>query len=220
MAIQFSSTVKKLTEFEDNEGHSGWVISQVHDIAKTSAPEYKPNLILINAGLNDCAQNIDIGNGGARMKSLVDDLFQMVPGTTIILSTLVPNGDPTIDACLVNLNSQYRSLANSYQNQRFDIADMYSFVGHDGIWPVGSATPGHPTDEGYLRMASVWWSAIQRSEDTIQAPDGTYSDNEGDTTCAKTYGKGRGPVQTQAGSGEIIFLRLLSSYERPRPQRN
>lgn len=160
-----------------------------------------PNLVLINVGLNDCGGNVEINDAGARMKDLIDYLFQTVPGTTVILSTLVPNWVPAIDACLVKVNDQYRKLASSYQGQRFTIADMYDFVGLDGVWQEGTPTLGHPTDEGFSTMAAVWWNAFQRLGEGLQAPDNSISDNTGDTTCAKTYGTGRGPVQTQGGSG-------------------
>lgn len=35
---------------KDNEGHPGWVISQVHDeLSKSAVNGLKPNLVLINA---------------------------------------------------------------------------------------------------------------------------------------------------------------------------
>lgn len=36
---------------KDNEGHPGWIISQVHDEwSKAAVNGLKPNLVLINAG--------------------------------------------------------------------------------------------------------------------------------------------------------------------------
>jgi hypothetical protein len=182
---------------QDHEGHSGRIISEVHDKAKESAPKYKPNLILINVGLNDCGRNVDISDAGSRMTSMIDFLFQAIPGTTVILSTLVPNDDGPTDACIQNVNRQYRNLAQNYARQRFALADMYAFLTKDDI------DNGHPNNSGYLKMASVWWSAIQGIETNIQPPDGALNDSLdiAVTNCAKSAAPGRGPVQIQGGSG-------------------
>lgn len=57
---------------QDNEGHSGYTIDGVFGVAQGSVPLYKPNLILINVGLNDCRLNVDPANAGVRMKAMID----------------------------------------------------------------------------------------------------------------------------------------------------
>lgn len=161
-----------------------------------NAPKYLPNLILINVGLNDCGQNIDIGNAGTRMKAMIDYLFQTIPSTTVILSTLLPNTN--LDACMKTVNAQYRKLVSVYAGKRFALANMYDFLTLADL-----AEGSHPNDAGYKKMASVWWNAIQRVEDGLQPPDGIIDDSKQVTVtnCNKSPAAGRGPIRTQGGSG-------------------
>lgn len=41
----------------DNEGHLGWLIQQVADSALPNIISSQPNLVLINVGTNNAAQN-------------------------------------------------------------------------------------------------------------------------------------------------------------------
>lgn len=68
-------------EFHDNqhEGHGGKVVQEVQEFAACSITQ-KPNLVLVNAGTNDCLQRASrsIGNPnwiaetGNRMRGLLD----------------------------------------------------------------------------------------------------------------------------------------------------
>ncbi|KAL4869595.1 hypothetical protein BDV12DRAFT_196225 [Aspergillus spectabilis] len=51
----------------DVEGTSGHVIDQVSSVAANSLI-YKPNVVLINAGTNDCRLDIGINQAGERMR--------------------------------------------------------------------------------------------------------------------------------------------------------
>ncbi|KAH8891447.1 hypothetical protein GQ53DRAFT_865088 [Thozetella sp. PMI_491] len=179
-----------------NEGHSGWVITQVQDAAKGSIWMH-PNVILINVGTNDCRGNIDPGNAGARLKTLIDYLFSAVPSTTIIYSTLIPS--PDFDACMQNVNSQYRALLDQYQGKRIALADMHAFLTMNDISGDGT----HPNDYGYKKMAAVWWDAFQKVQSVVQPPDNAVDDtiSAAAATCPKVAGNARGPIQTQRGSG-------------------
>ena len=157
----------------------------------------RPNLVLINVGTNDCLQNIDVGNAGARLKTLIDYLYSALPSTTIIVSTLVPSA--TVDSCAQNVNNQYRNLVSQYSDSRIALADMHAFLTVNDIGPDGT----HPTDFGYKKMAAVWWDAIKHVQDRIQPPDSSVDDTKviGTNTCPKVSGNSPGPVQTQRGSG-------------------
>jgi hypothetical protein len=161
----------------------------------------KPNLVLLNVGTNDCIQNIDTANAGARTKQLIDDIFSSVPGVTVILSTLLPGRN--FDACASSVSQQYRDLAYDYikAGARLHLADMHSFLtvgdlSDDGI---------HPLDPGYKKMAAVWWDAISNAESDIQAPaqDSGVVDTAVSSvkTCTKVAGNARGPIKSQQGSG-------------------
>ncbi|CZR48139.1 uncharacterized protein FPRO_12749 [Fusarium proliferatum ET1] len=184
----------------DNEGWPGYVIDQVHNEFRKSM-WMKPNLVLINAGTNDCNQKIDINGAGGRMKALVDDIYSNIPGVTIVLSTIVRSTNVTNDACASKVSKQIRQLVKTYRSQRIGLADINpvlptSMLQKDGI---------HPTDAGYKLFASVWWDAIRKIQADIQPPakvsgiDDAVSEKSSE--CKKTAGNSRAPTQSQRGSG-------------------
>ncbi|KAM0549173.1 hypothetical protein ACHAPJ_009482 [Fusarium lateritium] len=184
----------------DNEGHPGWTIESVHS-AWTESKWMQPNLVLINAGLNDCNPGGDPSKAGERTKSLVDDIFKSVPDVTVILSTLMRNADSTRDACTENISNQIKSVAAGYKGVRLALADVRSVMSMSDIGP----DKDHPTDAGYKMFAGVWWDAISKIEDRIQAPQAVTGIDDtlsgGGRQCKKVAGNSGLPGQSQMGSG-------------------
>lgn len=146
---------------------------------------------------------MDTDNVHVRYKDLLDDIFNSIPGVTVVASTLVWSRDKT--ACAQGVSQQIRDLVkNSYQGKRIGIADINEaisvdpdqYMSDDGI---------HPNDAGYKLFASVWWDSIRKLEDQIQPPNYVASIDDSKTsdvnTCSKVAGNARGPVQSQVGSG-------------------
>ncbi|KAJ5124542.1 uncharacterized protein N7515_008367 [Penicillium bovifimosum] len=166
----------------DHEGRIGMRIDQLSKIAKNIIP-LQPNLILLNAGTNDALQEYKVETASERMDSLLTQLFDGIPGTTIILSTLIFNGIHPQE--VADISGQYVELAGKRraQNDSLVLADMSTFIKWNEL--VDNI---HPTAEGYERMASVWWAAIQEAEKEglLKAPKST-STNSG--TISKAYEK-------------------------------
>lgn len=62
--------------------------------------------------MNDCENGIDIPNIGNRFASLLDNLLDDIPGTTLIVSTLIPGTDPDVERYRAEVNRQYRALVS------------------------------------------------------------------------------------------------------------
>ncbi|KAI1149546.1 hypothetical protein F4825DRAFT_49431 [Nemania diffusa] len=185
----------------DNEGHPGYYVDQVHN-AFLGVANLKPNLILINAGTNDCINHGDPVAIAGKMKSMIDDIFRLIPDTTIVLSNLVRSGQGAdVEACAAATSQLYANLvAVTYRGYRITLADIHGAVRVDQL-----ADGTHPTDEGYEIFAAVWWNSINKISFKIQPPvnDGTVNDAAvtKSTTCRKVAGNARGPIRTQQGSG-------------------
>ncbi|KAJ5586528.1 CAZyme family CE3 [Penicillium hetheringtonii] len=141
-----------------NEGHIGFRVDQLESKVEKAISE-KPNLILINAGTNDALQDYHVYSTGIRMNRLIERLFDNIQGTTIILSTLLPNGKAPEK--VESINEQYRSLVayRRDRKERIVLADMSKFITVDEL-----VDKIHPDDAGYEKMASVWWAAFQEAE--------------------------------------------------------
>ncbi|KAI1076427.1 SGNH hydrolase-type esterase domain-containing protein [Whalleya microplaca] len=144
-------------EDNNNEGHSGWRVDQIANAVDKVIP-MQPNLILINAGTNDCAQGYHIDKISNRMDDMLDHLYKQINGTTIVFSTLLPNNKTKQNACVQEVNKKYRTIVSDRQEkkQKIVLADM-----DDGFIVTSELKDGtHPTDAGYRKMASVWVTAI------------------------------------------------------------
>ncbi|KAH8749983.1 GDSL-like Lipase/Acylhydrolase, partial [Hyaloscypha finlandica] len=148
--------------FTDNsvEAVSGFVISQISTLANIAVLQLKPNLVLLDAGTNNCNQGGTVPDAGANVTNLINNIFQQSTGATVILATILVNSVAAQDACRVTVNKQYTALANTIQSTgaKLILVDMRS--------PAGSlvtdlADGRHPNDAGYVKMANVWFSGIQ-----------------------------------------------------------
>lgn len=168
-------------------------MSQVHSRAQKSADTWLPNVILINSGTNDATQDgkeESVEGTPGRMKEMIEDLFDKVPGTVIVLSTLLDSEKAQENVDLIN--DGYRSLAKELVDadlhvQLADMADGFitkEYI-HDGT---------HPTIEGFERMASVWAWAIDQANSkgwlNEPADSGHPDEGDGSYTCKKEYGSG------------------------------
>ncbi|KAI9036901.1 SGNH/GDSL hydrolase family protein [Aspergillus affinis] len=153
----------------NNEGHYGYRINHVAQEAEKTIPQ-QPNLILINAGTNDGILNYEVSTAGKRMDKLITRLFDAIPDTTIILSTLLPNAKQP--KRIEQINTQYRKIVAQRRgnDERIVLAEMSEFIKKDEL-----VDGTHPSDYGYKKMASVWWAAIEEaySEALLQRPTTT-----------------------------------------------
>lgn len=148
----------------ENSGWPGFIIDQVHDKSNSDTAAYRPNLILVNAGTNDAIQNVDIPNSGARMRSMLADVYAQSTRATVVLSGLIRNADSGTQARAVQINSQFQSLAASLRAEGKAIiwADMQGSNGPlaSDLSPDGT----HPVDLGYQKMATIWYNAIGQAD--------------------------------------------------------
>ncbi|KAI7785936.1 hypothetical protein LA080_005597 [Diaporthe eres] len=202
------------------EAVPGYTVDQIHDISHLSTP-FKANIVLINAGVNDCENGIDIPNIGARLGSLLDSLFTEIPGTTLIVSTLIPGTDPDVERYRAEANRQYRALINDRRSrgQKVVLAEMDGVAGYFDT-RVGSGDyfdETHPNDKGYLKMAAIWRKALNtaESEGKLTAPDDAPGvDDSGSNTCDKQYGGSeatRRTTQSASGWDDGIYVHSSSA---------
>ncbi|KAE8138735.1 hypothetical protein BDV38DRAFT_281664 [Aspergillus pseudotamarii] len=168
------------------EATSGFRVDQFTQEAEKTIPP-QPNLILT----------------GERLDALLTRLFDAIPGTTIILSTLLPIvAEREVVHFAKYISDQYRQIiaACRQQGQRIILTEMTNFIKIEDL-----IDGTHLTDFGYKKMALAWWEVIQDTElqRLLQSPNNTGVSGTGRTTCKKEYGSGnkRGRVQTQRGSG-------------------
>lgn len=148
-------------EMKDHE-QDGYPGAKVRDVSDKVAPildELKPNVFLINAGINDCiAGSKDPDAIDAGMGDLLGPIWDHNQDTAIVLSALLVNANPDVDACAKKVTEKYKArvASGASAGRKIVFADM-SAVGLGDLGGDGT----HPTDGGYVKMAGGWYAAIQ-----------------------------------------------------------
>ncbi|KAI4858981.1 SGNH hydrolase-type esterase domain-containing protein [Hypoxylon rubiginosum] len=161
---------QKLGDFKDNdlEAYPGNRIDQVHEHSIHIVPETKPNLFIIHVGTNDCLQNWDIANFGARMRDFVAYLLATSSRATVVMSTLITNTVPEVEPRILNVNSQIRQIASILQAEGKPVvlAEMHYDQGLPGRPQPSDISPDgtHPFDAGYAMMADIYWASVLEAE--------------------------------------------------------
>lgn len=173
------------------EGYPGDTIAQVQKAALEALPSLpaKPNVVLINAGTNDCRLNLDIPGAGDRMQEMIEAILRQkdMGKATIILSTLIPSNQKEVKANRDAVNAQYRKLvtAMTKKGTAIRLAEMEKALQWPGDYTVdGKADDTHPSDAGYAKMAKVWYQAIKdahhdgiiKGSGTVVKPPGTVTE--------------------------------------------
>ncbi len=146
----------------ENEGWRGYRLDQIEQKARTSVPTLLPSVFTINAGSNDCIQDFQLDGFGQRMDNMLEYLWQMTPTSSVILSTLLVNADKQVNSRVSRVNDQLRELAQVKASKQRNIvlADMDCGKGPQ-LEDLVDGT--HPNDEGYKKMASIWFNAIRQT---------------------------------------------------------
>ena len=68
---------RKAGSMEDNahEGWRGYRTDEIFSKAKKSVPVHKPNIFTVNAGSNDCLQNVEPGHVSNQIYTMIDYLW-------------------------------------------------------------------------------------------------------------------------------------------------
>lgn len=147
-----------------NNAHEGWRgfrIDQIEARAKTSAEKHRPHIFTVNAGSNDCIQDYKPTEAGHRLGRLLETLWAASPESTIVLSSLIVNRDDEINLRVKGFNEEIKRLAGAMgsEGKRIVYVDMH---GSDGPLAEDLVEDGtHPKDEGYVKMAKIWFRGIQ-----------------------------------------------------------
>jgi len=140
-----------------NEGHPGWTIAQIANIADaTQALAGSPQIVLLHIGTNDMGSM----SAGApdRLDQLVDEITAVLPDALIAVSSIIPL--PWTNATVMAYNATIPGMieAKAAQGKHVIYVEMF-----EGFPPNGLASDNiHPNDDiGYPWMGDTWYAAIE-----------------------------------------------------------
>ncbi|KAJ9151472.1 Carbohydrate esterase family 3 protein [Coniochaeta hoffmannii] len=155
---------RKHGDFADNdvEATSGFAISQIAEAAATAVPRLLPNLVLVDAGTNNCNGGGTVPDAGANVTAMIEEMFLQSPGVTVVLATILGNAVAAQDACRVDINAQYVALVARLRAAGGKVL-LVDLRGSEGPITNDLVDGRHPNDVGYRKMAGVWFEGIQQA---------------------------------------------------------
>lgn len=148
------NTVDGVSFPKNNEGHSGWKIDQLLPLIPMPALQDPPHIVLLMIGTNDIAQNDNLSDAPKRLGGLLDKLAMNAPDALIVVAKLTPLSRSTgVEA--------YNTAIAPVVQERAAAGKHVVLVDQSTGFPTSELGDGvHPNQQGYERMAGVWYQAI------------------------------------------------------------
>jgi lysophospholipase L1-like esterase len=143
---------------KDHEGHPGWDILQIDEISANAIATYQPDIILLHIGTNDILYTNDLVNAPARLAHLIDTIAATAPKSTLIVASIIPNADATMEADVEAYNAAIPGVvaAKAKTGYAVKFLDMHAAVGVGDLYTDGV----HPIQSGYDKMADTWFPVL------------------------------------------------------------
>jgi hypothetical protein len=187
-----------------NEGHSGAVISQVAQFANFSLKQL-PNVILLMAGTNDMNIPTDPTTASDRLGSLIDELVIAVPDAVVLVAQLIPSTTKSTETNIEGFNAAVEGIVAARANAKKKVllVDMSKAVTTSDL-----ADALHPNDEGYIKMATAWYNAIQQASlnGWISPPQASSTISSRTSCPGPVQWISRGLVAGGVGGGDTLEL--------------
>ncbi len=147
----------------DNEGHYGDTISEIADLATTNLNTYKPNLVLLDVGINDLASGTEssseVADAPTRLASLIDQILSAEPDATVLVAQLIVNQtSDAVEDDVVAFNNALPAIVQARANE----GEHVYLVDMSAVTTADLDGNTHPNDTGYQVMANAWYAAIQQ----------------------------------------------------------
>ncbi len=141
-----------------HEGHYGWRIDELCSYIKPHVSYYQPDVILLHIGTNDILHGCSVTTAIARLKQLLDCIYEETPSVHVFVAKITPLGFQALNSKLCMYNQLIPHIVQNKidEGRAIQSVDIYSAVStsmiHDKI---------HVDNSGYLAIAHCWFQALQ-----------------------------------------------------------
>lgn len=142
----------------DNEGYYGYRIGQVARLINKELALYKPNVVLLDIGINDLGQNHEVSTAPNRLAALIDQILAADPTVTILVAQLIPNTTAWVESDVVAFNAQLPGIVQA----RVNSGKHVYLVNMNALTTADLKDGLHPNDGGYQKMADAWDAGIRQ----------------------------------------------------------
>ena len=184
------ATVDSVAFPPHHEGHSGWTIypetsGRYRDgisyclsantnskcLASNSVMrEYKPDIVLLMIGTNDCIDSYDMANAPTRLGTLIDTIYDQLPNVLIVVAQPIPSSGLASKNYDTNLSDRIKTYddaipsvvkARKDKGKNIMIVDMFTPFNPNKTTLLEDEW--HPTVAGYVLIATQWWEKALKS---------------------------------------------------------
>ena len=177
----------------DHAGYWGRNMTQISQALNGWLTTYRPDMVLLMAGLTDIDQNLDLANAPNRLTTIIDQIYAIQPNASVIVAQITPwFGNATKDQQTATFNAAIPAIVaqKAAAGRRIAMVDLYNAVTKT---TADFADPIHPNANGYAKIANVWFAEISRQLSTTTATVAT-------PTITPAGGSFSGPVSVTLAS--------------------
>ncbi|MFJ5774669.1 GDSL-type esterase/lipase family protein [Streptomyces sp. NPDC093094] len=139
-----------------HEGHSGWRIDQISANIERWMEQAEPNLVLLHIGTNDMNRDHQVSTAPQRLAGLIDQIHDSSPNTAIVVASLVPAADRTVQARVDAYNRAIPGIVADRARRGYRITQ----VSMSTLTVADLDDNLHPNDRGYLKMAGAFHGGV------------------------------------------------------------
>jgi lysophospholipase L1-like esterase len=150
------STVSGKTFPSHHEGHDGITVSGITGyVPPAKSFSTTPHIVLLHIGTNDITNNSDPTTIANQLDTLVTNLVKAAPDALIAVAKIIPLFYSS--TTYTNYAAKIPGIVSTHagKGEHVVMVDMTSFPSND----FGNGV--HPSDQGYVFMANLWYGAIK-----------------------------------------------------------
>nr|WP_119611632.1 SGNH/GDSL hydrolase family protein [Streptomyces acidiscabies] len=144
----------------DNEGHSGYLIHQIAELADAALTRYRPNVVTLMIGTNDLDRSYQVSTATARLKSLVERITAAAPDATVLVASLVVSTSGSEEQYRAAYNQAVPQIVNEAQAAGRHVG----YVDMSALTRSELADALHPNDAGYEKMAAAFHQGVRTAD--------------------------------------------------------
>jgi lysophospholipase L1-like esterase len=146
-----------------NEGHKGWVISQISEQIDGWLSTYTPDVVLLMIGTNDVARNLDPATAPSRLSALITRIRTTNPAGHVFVAKIAGAKEAAGQARADAFNARIPAIVAA-QGSHVHLVDQSTVDG------VDLRDNLHPDDVGYAKMSYNWFRGLEQVYNTTGTP--------------------------------------------------
>jgi lysophospholipase L1-like esterase len=150
------ASVSSKTFPKNHEGHDGISVTGITGyVPPAKSFSTTPHIVLLHIGTNDMTSNADPTTTANQLSTLLTNLVNAAPDALIVVAKIVPLGYS--NANYTSYVAKISDVVKAHAGKNVVMVDMSTLPTSD----IRGSGNVHPTDQGYVDMANIWYGAIK-----------------------------------------------------------